>query len=231
MRSQIVTEAIVLARTDFAEADRIVTLLTPDNGKLKVIAKGVRRPKSKLAGGIELLSVSNVTVLPSRGDIGTLISSRLMIHYGEVVKDIRRTMLAYDFLKRINRATEDAVDEEYYLILNRALESLNDLDFSAELTELWIGVQLLNVSGHMPNLQTDSGGQKLTADKQYVFDFENMSFREQRGATFTPNHIKILRASFIAERPLALRQIVDAYMYTQDVLGLVTNLIRQQIRH
>jgi DNA repair protein RecO (recombination protein O) len=99
MKNQIIAEAIVHSRTDFQEADRILTMLTPNHGKLKVIAKGVRRPRSKLAGGIELLSVNDVTVLPGRGELGTLISSRLKAHYGQIVQDINRTMLAYELLK------------------------------------------------------------------------------------------------------------------------------------
>lgn len=48
---QQVTDAIILTRTDYGEADRIITLLTPGHGKLRLIAKGVRRIRSKLAGG------------------------------------------------------------------------------------------------------------------------------------------------------------------------------------
>lgn len=47
------TEAIVLARMDFKEADRIVTLYTPQRGKFRVIAKGVRRPLSRLGPHLE----------------------------------------------------------------------------------------------------------------------------------------------------------------------------------
>jgi DNA repair protein RecO (recombination protein O) len=230
MKNQIITTGIVLARTEFGEADRILTLLTPDHGKLKVIAKGVRRPRSKLAGGIELLSVSNITVLPGRGDLGTLVSSRLITHYGNIVQDINRTMLSYDFLKRINRVTEDAAGEEYFMILQRTFEALNDLEFSAELTELWFTMQLLNVTGHMPDLQTDTEGQKLQADEQYLFDFENMAFRGQKGAPFTANHIKLLRLSYATDQPLKLKQVTDADKCAPDVLKLATNLLKLQVR-
>jgi len=47
------TEAIVLRRTDYGEADRILTLFTPMYGKLRAIAKGIRRPTSRLAGHLE----------------------------------------------------------------------------------------------------------------------------------------------------------------------------------
>ena len=44
----VVDQAIVLKRLEYGEADRILTVLTKNNGKLSVIAKGARRPKSKL---------------------------------------------------------------------------------------------------------------------------------------------------------------------------------------
>lgn len=230
MKNQLNTSGIVLARTDFQEADRILTLLSPDHGKLKVIAKGVRRPRSKLAGGIELLSVSDITVLPGRGEIGTLVSSRLITHYGAIVQDIARTMLAYDFLRRINRVTEDAAGEEYFLILQRALAGLNDTGLLPELVDLWFCMQLLNVTGHMPNLQTDSNGQPLQVEQAYLFDFDSMAFRQQAGGPFTANHIKLLRLSYAAEDPLVLRQVADTQKCAADDLKLAQNLLRQQIR-
>lgn len=227
MKGQIITTGIVLARTDFQEADRILTLLTTDNGKLKVIAKGVRRPRSKLAGGIELLSVSDLTVLPGRGELGTLVSSRLITHYGRIVQDIQRTMLAYDFLKRMNRLTEDAAGEEYFMILQRTLEALDEPGLPRDLTELWFTMQLLNVTGHMPDLQTDTEGQKLEVGQNYLFDFDHMAFRGQKGGPFTANHIKLLRLSYATDQPLKLKQVTDAEKIAPEVLNLAKNLLRQ----
>ena len=56
------TLAIVLRRTDFGEADRIVNLLTP-GGKVSAMARGVRKPKSKLAGGIEFFALNEVVLI------------------------------------------------------------------------------------------------------------------------------------------------------------------------
>ena len=55
------TQAVVLRRTNYGEADRILQLLTPD-GRRSVMARGVRKEKSKLAGGIELFAVSDVVI-------------------------------------------------------------------------------------------------------------------------------------------------------------------------
>ena len=196
-----------------------------------MIAKGVRRSKSKLAGGIELLSVSNITVLPGRGELGTLVSSRLITHYGNIVQDINRTMLAYDFLKHMNRVTEDAAGEEYFMILERSLEALNDLEFSQELAELWFAMQILNVAGHMPNLMTDTEGQKLVENNKYLFDFDNMSFRAQKGAPFSSKHIKLLRLAYATDEPLKLKRVTDAVKSAPEVLNLATNILKQHVRY
>src|SRR5437764_14335098 len=59
-------EAIVLKRTDLGEADRVLTLLTPTKGKFHAIGKGIRRPVSKKAGHLELLSHSQLQVALGR---------------------------------------------------------------------------------------------------------------------------------------------------------------------
>ena len=167
----IVTKGIVLSRTDYQEADRILTVLTPDHGKLRLIAKGVRRPKSKLAGGIELLSVNDITVLPSQRDLKTLISSRLHKNYGGIIADITRTMLGYDLLKQINRVTEDEPEEEYFTLMESALAGLNDGELESDVIEMWFAMRLLAANGHTPDLRQDTEGRALSISDSYSFDF------------------------------------------------------------
>jgi len=204
---QIVTRGIVLARTDFGEADRIITLLTPDYGKLRLMAKGVRRVKSKLAGGIELFSVSDITFIRGRGDIGTLVSSRLQWHYGNIVKNIDRTMLGYELVKRLNKATEDEPEPAYFDLLEACFATLNDPAISPKLIKLWFSMQLLRLAGHTPNLRTDTAGHKLAPDHPYTFDFDQMAFTPNERGQFRADHIKFLRLSFFSHNPKILQNI------------------------
>src|SRR3989304_1681077 len=59
------TEAVLLRRPELGEADRLLTIYTPAHGKLRVIAKGVRLPKSRKAGHLELFN--RVELLVARG--------------------------------------------------------------------------------------------------------------------------------------------------------------------
>ncbi|HPG37338.1 MAG TPA: DNA repair protein RecO, partial [Candidatus Saccharibacteria bacterium] len=135
---QQVTDAIVLRRVNYGEADRIVTLLTPSDGKLALVARGVRRPKSKLAGGIELLSISSVTYAGGRsGGLGTLVSARLEQHFGNIVKDLARVQLGYELLQTTDKITEDQPEPEYFTLLATGLAALNMPEVPVDLIKVW----------------------------------------------------------------------------------------------
>ena len=174
---QIKTTGIILSRTDYGEADRILTVLTPDHGKLRLKARGVRKVKSKLAGGIELFSTSHITFIEGKGDsgLGTLISTRLIKHYGHIIDDIDRVQLGYELIKLLNRATEDHPEEEYYQLLDRAFAALDDPTINTDLIRAWFQAQLLRQAGHAPNLKTDTNDRPLNAETVYNFDLEAMT--------------------------------------------------------
>jgi len=228
--NQLVTTGIVLARTDFGEADRIVTVLTPDAGKLRLMAKGVRRVKSKLAGGVELFSVADITYIRGRGEIGTLVSARLRTHYGRIVQDIDRTMLGYDLIKLLNKVTEDEPEVEYYGLLNQAFASLDDFTIPLELIRLWFSAQLLRLSGHTPNLQTEPDGTKLVAEQTYDFSFDDMAFVHRPDAPFGAGAIKFLRLLFAETTPLGLGRITDNSELIAQLQPLVSTLASTSLR-
>lgn len=222
----IVTTGIVLSRTNFQEADRIITMLTPDQGKIRLVAKGVRRQKSKMAGGIELFSVGDITYLPGRGELGTLISSRVLTNYPNIVKDINRTMYGYELLKLINKITEDPAEHEYFDLLRAALAGLDNEDISLELNQLWANMQLLKLTGHAPNLESDTDGNKLQEDHKYVFSFDDMAFAQTEAGQPSARLIKVLRLSLSAPAPEMLLKIKGTEELTKDALQLATAMGR-----
>lgn len=224
------TRGIVLSRTDYGEADRIITVLTPDQGKLRLMARGVRKPKSKLAGGIELFSVSDVTFIRGRGEIGTLISSRLNHHYGRIVEDIERVQLGYDLIKLLNKATEDEPEPEYFETLQHALEALDDPSVDPVLIRAWFSSQLLKLGGHAPNLQTAADGSKLDAEGKYGFDAEAMAFEPRPRGAFTAAHIKTLRLLFSGHPPRDIAKVEGLDGLLDDIAPLVRTMLTSYIR-
>ncbi|HEX2558257.1 MAG TPA: DNA repair protein RecO [Nitrososphaera sp.] len=221
------SDALVISRTNFGEADRILTFLTPNHGKVRGIAKGVRKPKSKLAGGIELFSVCDLLFGVGKSEIYTVVSTRLKEHYGNITKDIDRVNSAYEFIRLINKSTADSPESAYYELLKSGLAALNDLELEPQITALWFNMQLLKLSGHAPNLRTDASGQKLAASASYNFHLDRMRFtpEKNRQGSYSANHIKFMRVGFDAAKPQILSKIQNCEKIAKTTEPLVQSML------
>ena len=227
---QTVTQGIILTRTNFGEADRIVTIITSDQGKIRGLAKGVRKVKSKLAGGIELFSISHISILVGKGEINTLMSTRLENHFGNIVKEMERTKAGYEFMRLLNKATAEAPEEAYFDLLASGLASLDDLELDYQLSDIWFMMQLLKLTGHGPNLRSAAAGQQLLAGGSYNFSFDKMCFAPDKKGKFKTRHIKFLRLGFGDNSPKALSRIDGVEKLTKDCQQLVLTALQTHLR-
>lgn len=193
------TQAIVLRRTNYGEADRILQLLTPQ-GHRSVMARGVRREKSKLAGGIELFAVSDVVLGEGKGDLGILTSAQLVHFYRHILEDYERLQFGYRAIKLVSKAS-DAVDEpEWFDLLSEVLAALDAVTIPQELIETWFLLRYSALLGRELNLDLDIEGAPLIADQNYRYDSSEEGLRPLQNGEVTGNHIKLLR--LIATRSL-----------------------------
>jgi DNA repair protein RecO (recombination protein O) len=122
------TEAIILKRTDLGEADRILTLFTPYKGKYHAIAKGIRRPVSKKAGHIELLSHCRLHVAVGRNlDIVTQAES--IENFLHVRTDLWHMTCGFYLAELVDRFVEERTS--HLDVYNLLLEALRTLDANA----------------------------------------------------------------------------------------------------
>lgn len=197
--------AIVLRRTNYGEADRILKLLTP-YGQRSVIAKGARREKSKLAGGIELFAVSDVTIASGKGDLSILTSARLVRFYHHILEDYDRLQFGYEAINLISKASEMIDEPEWYEVLSEVFEGLDASLVTLQLTQTWFYLHYATLLGDALNLSVDVMGQKLSPDKRYMYDVSEKSLRLSEQGDIMADHIKYLR--LITAKPiLALVQI------------------------
>jgi hypothetical protein len=101
---------------------------------------------------------------------------------------------------------------------------------SIDLVELWFNAQLLKLGGHHPNLNIDTAGAKLAADKKYTLDVEHMVFAPSQQGRYTAKHIKLLRLVFGSADPLPLKNIQDAKTVLPAAQNLVTAMLASHIR-
>ena len=215
----IKTKGIVLRRTNYGEADRILQLLTPDHGKVSVIAKAVRREKSKLAGGIELFAVCDVSIISGKGDMGTLTSARLDVFYSHIMEEYDRLQFGYEAIKQVNKAVETISEPAFFELLQTTFRSLDNFEIHEKITETWFWLQLSILLGVGLNLATDENGMKLVEESRYNFSPDSMSLIYDEQGRYTTEHIKLLRL-LSARSPAVARQVKGIDELIGDCLWL-----------
>ncbi len=111
------TEAVVLKRSDFGEADRLLTLYTPRLGKCRVLAKGVRRLTSRKAGHLELFTHAQLLVAKARS-LDIVTQAETIDAYANLRKDLLRASRAYSqsnyWIASPERGLKIALSLNYY---------------------------------------------------------------------------------------------------------------------
>ncbi len=145
------TEAVILRRSDFGEADRLLTLFTSKYGKRRVIAKGARKTTSRRAGHVELFNRAELQLATGR-TLDIVTDAQIIDAYKQLHAELPRLSYAYYVAELVDKLT---VDEEenwpiYHLLTTTlaALDSSGVLDLVARHFEL----HLLNLIGYRPYL-------------------------------------------------------------------------------
>jgi len=146
------TEAIIIKKIKLGEADRIITLYTPHLGKIRAVAKGVRRPRSKLAGHLELLTHSLVSLARGR-NLDTITGSQTINSFLPLKSDLWLTSYALYATEIVDQFTAD--DIENYPLFQLLLDIMFRLCQAGdkELVLRYFELHLLNAVGYRPQLQ------------------------------------------------------------------------------
>jgi DNA repair protein RecO (recombination protein O) len=141
---------VVLRKVDYGEFDRIYTLLCREHGKVGVIAKGVRRPQSRLASALELFS--NLDVQLARGHNLDVVVQAVRIAGPRLAAEVERTAHAGLVAELADRVTEDRhpMDGVYELTV-AALDELAQEPQPRRATA-WFLMAALNFLGYAPQL-------------------------------------------------------------------------------
>ena len=145
------TEAIIIKKIKLGEADRILTLYTPHLGKIRGVAKGVRRPRSKLAGHLELLTHSLVTLARGK-NIDTIIGSQTINSFLTIKSDLKLTSYALYAAELTDQFTADNTEDEPLFQL--LLETLQQMcqEGNLDLLLRYFELHLLSEAGYRPQL-------------------------------------------------------------------------------
>ena len=146
-----VTTAIVLSRFDYGEADRILTLLTPAGGKIKAIAKGIRRPTSRIGGSLE--PFAELEVVMARGRTFDVVTQVSVGHAWLRMRDsLEGAATAWYLAELTDRSMEERhAAESLYGLLRRGYELL-DGGMAPGRVARWFEIHLADELGVRPEV-------------------------------------------------------------------------------
>jgi len=145
------TDAIVLGHRQLGEADKILTLFSPNKGKIHAVARGVRRPRSSLLGGTQLFCYSSFLLMKGRN-----LDSVSQCEIKESFYKIRGSLepMAYGLyfaeLLRVSTPMEDKNQElfRFFLKTMYCLQEWQDL----ELLKIIYEIKLMAIQGFSPEI-------------------------------------------------------------------------------
>lgn len=165
----IKTKGIIIKRINLGEADRILTVLTKDRGKIRVVAKGVRKSKAKLAGFLEMFRYNDYLIAEGR-NLDIITSAQTINNLHGISKDLRSVALAYYIVEMVDRLIEETqeVDGTFdltFLILNEISKGDIDLD----LLKSFFEINILSLLGFQPELNYCVECRKLVNEGCFSF--------------------------------------------------------------
>jgi DNA repair protein RecO (recombination protein O) len=122
------TDALILKRTDYGEADRILTLFTPNQGKIKAIAKGARRTTSRIAGHVDLFMCSQLQLATGR-DLEIVTQGEGKERFQHLRAGLWYATTAYYLAELVDKFTEER--NEHASLYSLLIETLRRLDQDA----------------------------------------------------------------------------------------------------
>lgn len=143
-------QAVVLGSHKFGEADKVIVLLTAEHGKVRAVAKGIRKTKSSIGARLEPMSHVDISLRSGR-DLDTVDQVKLIATHSNIRNDFNRLRQGLAMVEAINKVTPDRDPVVHlYELLSRALVALNDRP-----APLMLGAffwRLLAIEGHSPQL-------------------------------------------------------------------------------
>ena len=174
------TRAIILKRREQGEADRVITIFTPEYGKRVVIAKGVRKPTSRKAGHLE--PFTHASLMLAKGKTWDIVTNaQTVTSFRKLREDLDLTAYAYYFCELLDAfVQEDDPHPELYDLLLTAFRRLEESP-NPSLTARWYELALLKQAGFAPQLfNCVQCGDPIQPVTNY--------FSHERGGVLCPKH-------------------------------------------
>lgn len=226
------TEAIIIKRIKLGEADRILTLYTPELGKLKAVAKGTRRPQSKLGGHVELLTHSRLMLARGR-NLDIITQAQTINNFLPIKDDLERISRGLYIAELVDSFTgEHSEDRRLFDLVLEVLQQLSQFnDF--ELVLRYFELHLLDHLGYRPQLQQCTECNLPLKPEANFFSpnhggvlCHNCGFHEPAAHPISLNALKVLRLWQNCDYTTAKRVKINSKLDTE-----MEQIMREYIKY
>ncbi len=233
------TEAIIIKRINLGEADRILILYTPDHGKVKAIAKGSRRPKSKLGGHVELLTHSQLLIARGRS-LDIVTQAQTINSFLPLKDDLKRMSCGLYVSELIDSFTEERSESRE--LFNLLLTTLHQLTAAQNNDTVlrYFELRLLDLTGYRPQLQKCANcnsalqpGINYFSPGQGGVLCSNCAFEEPFARQLSLNALKVLRLWQTSDYATASRVHTStelAFELEQTLREYIRYLLERQVK-
>ncbi|MFC1991947.1 DNA repair protein RecO [Chloroflexota bacterium] len=225
------TEAIIIKKTRLGEADSILTFYTPNLGKIQGFAKSLRKTKSKMAGHLELLTHSQVSLARGR-NLDTITGSQTISGFVPLKSNLELTSRALYAIELVDQFTAGHIENySLFRLLLETLENLCQVN-NKDLVLRYFELHLLDSVGYRPQLQRCVSCQAVL---EPIANF----FSPNAGGTLCPdcrqsqsltyplsvNALKVLRLIQVSDYSTVGRLKIDPEL-SRELEGVMRNYLR-----
>ena len=146
-------EGLVLRARDLGEADKIVTVLTRDRGKMDAVGRGARRGRSRLLGLVQPFTYANFMLFLNQRSLHTLSQGEIIHSFRRLREDLLLMAYAAHFTEIVDTALpEEEPAERLFEITLEALRLLDHGEIAPSMVSRWFELHTLGVLGYNPEL-------------------------------------------------------------------------------
>lgn len=185
-------EGIVIRTSDYGETNKIVTLFTREMGKIGVMARGAKKPKSRLTA-ITQMFIYGYFLVQSGSGLGTLHQGEMITSLRGIREDLYKAAYASYIVELTDKLTEEKKSNPYlFELLFQTLQYINE-DVDLEILTFIYEMKMLNIAGIYPEL--NGCVSCLTKEGKFAFSVREGGFLCHQCYYKDPYHIKISPAT------------------------------------
>jgi DNA repair protein RecO (recombination protein O) len=226
------TEGIIIKRHKFGEADRLLTIFTADCGKVRAIAKGAMRPKSKLGGNVELLTHSQLQLARGR-NLDIITQAQALDNFIPIRDSLELMSCGFYLSELVDTFTEESVEDRE--LFDLFLNTLKELSSAMEGERIlrYFELRLLSHLGYRPQLQRCSNcGKQLQQEINYFSAAQGgalcreCGYPDMAAKTLSVNALKVLRLWLKCDFDTARRVKLNSELTRE-----IKNIMRENVKY